>query len=81
MKKFYTLLVSLFLINSGISQVANDICNGAINLGTLPAPPPCVGSSGGGSASTFTYNGTTVNAVAENPYSSLACMDAPAADV
>jgi len=81
MKKFYTLLLSLFLINSGISQVANDICNGAINLGTLPAPPPCVGSFGGGSASTFTYNGTTVNAVAENPYSSLACMDAPAADV
>ena len=81
MKKFYTLLLSVFLVNIGVSQVPNDICDNAIDLGTLPAPPPCIGSLGGGPASTFTYNGTTVNAIAENPYSSLACMDAPAADV
>ena len=77
MKKLLPLL--FLLVSFGLyAQVANDICATAINLGTLPAPSPC---PTGGNATTYTYNGTTIGAAAENPYSSLTCMDAPAADV
>ena len=44
-------------------------------LGQQPTPAAC------GTGSTLSYSGTTTGATAENPYSSLTCMDAPAADV
>ena len=73
-----TLLFSL-LISAGVFG-QGDNCANATSLGTLPTPAPCVGTTGGGGTQ-VTYNGTNVGAVAENPYSSLTCMDAPAADV
>ena len=78
MKNYLVLLLSMVMGTAAYSQVANDVCATATDLGTLPSPSAC---PTGGSGSTYTYNGTTINAVAENPYSSLACMDAPAADV
>ena len=77
MKSFIKIFVLLGLTFNVNAQVPNDVCATAIDLGTLPAPAACPGGAG----TLFTYNGTTTNAVAENPYSSLACMDAPAADV
>lgn len=56
---------------------SQDNCGSAINLGTMPAPSPCPVGTG----TMFTYNGDNFGATAENPYSSLVCMDAPAADV
>jgi len=77
-KRYTAVVLLVILANSFVAQVVNDICDQAINLGTLPATPPC---PGGGAGATLTYNGTTINAIAENPYSALTCMDAPAADV
>lgn len=71
------LLALLSIIVSVTSFGQGDVCSLATNLGTLPAPAGCPGGAG----TLFTYNGTTNGATAENPYSSLACMDAPAADV
>ena len=77
MKKILIFIASAIVTFNVNSQVANDICADAIDLGSLPNPAGCPSGAG----SLFTYNGTTTNAVAENPYASLACMDAPAADV
>ncbi|MEX2483435.1 MAG: hypothetical protein WED10_02695, partial [Brumimicrobium sp.] len=75
MKKLFTIITSILLTSFAFSQ--GDICSNATDLGALPDPDDCPSGAG----TTFTYNGTTVGANAENPYSSLACMDAPAADV
>ena len=69
---FALLIFSVTSINS-FSQ--GDVCASATNLGNLPNPPAC------GTGNTLSYNGTTTGATAENPYSALTCMDAPAADV
>jgi gliding motility-associated-like protein len=55
-----------------------DDCSSATSLGTLSNPASC--PTGGAGTSTV-FNGTTVGATAENPYSALTCMDSPAADV
>ncbi|AWM14606.1 hypothetical protein DI487_12570 [Flavobacterium sediminis] len=80
MRKNYTklLLSIILLIVSYTNLFAQDVCSTAVDLGILPSPAPC-GSTNSGS--TLIYNGTTIGANAENPYSSLSCMDAPAADV
>ena len=82
--KLLSLSLFLFLFSLvSFGQVANDDCANAMDLGTLPAPAAC--PSGAGTPQTF--NLTNVNAIAENPYSSLiGCqsgfdMASPAADV
>ena len=77
MKIFLTTLAAVLFSFSSFSQVPNDVCATAIDLGTLPNPAGCPGGAG----TLFTYNGTTTNAIAENPYTALTCMDSPAADV
>ncbi|MBL4703395.1 MAG: hypothetical protein JKY54_02680 [Flavobacteriales bacterium] len=75
-KKLLGLFAGLFLVVTTNAQ--GDVCATATALGTLPSPSAC---PTGGAGSTLTFNGTTIGATAENPYSSLTCMDAPAADV
>ena len=70
-------LVSFVFLVGSIS-FAQDRCSTAVNLGTLPSPAACGVTNSG---TIFTYNGTTIGATAENPYSSLTCMNSPAADV
>lgn len=67
MKK--TLLLLLFLITGmiGLSQPANDNCNTAQNLGTLPNPAAC--PSGVGSA--VNVSGTNLAATYPLPYTTL----------
>ncbi|MGV6861709.1 MAG: PKD domain-containing protein [Putridiphycobacter sp.] len=78
MKKLVLLFTSgLFTL---FSFAQGDDCFNATHLGTLPTPPAC-GTGSQVATSSINYNGTTVGATAENPYSSLTCMDAPAADV
>ncbi|MBT6439874.1 MAG: PKD domain-containing protein, partial [Flavobacteriales bacterium] len=77
MKRINQVLIAL-LIFSGTSINSfsqGDVCASATNLGNLANPPAC------GTGNTLSYNGTTTGATAENPYSALTCMDAPAADV
>ena len=57
-----SLVLILIYSNSFVAQVVNDICDQAINLGVLPAVPPC---PFGGPGATLTYDGTTINAIAE----------------
>jgi len=71
---------------SGGPAPTNDACAGAQNLGALPVPPACVGTTGGTGA-WANFNTTNVCATAEVPYTSLlGCqpagnMASPAADV
>ncbi|MCU0433368.1 MAG: PKD domain-containing protein [Bacteroidia bacterium] len=67
MKKFFTLLV-LSVSLTAHTQVANDDCFGAQNLGTLGTPAPC--PSGIGAVMTVN-NLTNVNSVTETPYTTL----------
>ncbi|TXB63443.1 hypothetical protein FRY74_12745, partial [Vicingus serpentipes] len=71
MKNLFLLTIAIFSVV--IANAQGDICSQAtpINLDV----PLC------GSSSVQTFNFTTNGATAENPYSALACMDAPAADV
>lgn len=50
-----------------IAQPANDNCNTAQNLGTLPAPAACPNGLG----SSVTVTGTNINATAPSPYTYL----------
>lgn len=77
MKKIF-LLISI--IASSLSFSQGDDCFNATSLGSTPNPPAC-GTGVQTAGSSINYNGTTIGSVAENPYSSLSCMDAPAADV
>ena len=64
MKKL--LLVSFFLACtiSNYSQVANDDCSTAQNIGTLPTPNPCPNGNG----ASVNINGTLNGATPANPY-------------
>ena len=86
MKKIKLLIFCFFLPSIFLSQVANDDCFGAVDLGTLSNPSDCFFGNGQGNPSTF--NLSNVGAVAENPYTTLVnCqgsgvdMSSPAADV
>ena len=58
-----------------------DICISACNLGTLPAPAPCVTGGTISTGSTVSFNLTNVGAIAENPYSTVVGCASPATDV
>jgi hypothetical protein len=75
-KKYF--IATFFVASSLFSFSQGDDCFNSTSLGSLPNPAAC---PTGGAGSALVYNGTTVGATAENPYSSLSCMDAPAADV
>jgi len=75
LKKIFTTVI--ITLTAALAFAQGDDCLNATDIGALPSPIACPDGSG----TTFTYNGTTNGATAENPYSSLACMDAPAADV
>nr|MBC8475511.1 hypothetical protein [Bacteroidota bacterium] len=65
------LIISIALgLGALIGNAQGDDCGSATNIGTTPTPPAC------GTGNTLSYNGTTTGATAENPYSSLTCMDA-----
>ncbi|MHB8260674.1 MAG: PKD domain-containing protein [Bacteroidia bacterium] len=63
------LLLIIFIVASVsiIAQPANDDCSGATNLGTLPDPGACTGTTLQ-SGTTVTQAGTIVGATPENPY-------------
>ena len=81
----FTLLVGLFNFNL-FAQPANDLCSGAINLGSLPTPGSCTSGIQNGAVTTVT--GTTVGATAATPYvyqngcqGAATAMNAPSLDV
>lgn len=69
------IITTTLLLGSVLTFAQGDDCASATDIGSTPTPGAC------GTGNTLTYNGTTAGATAENPYSSLTCMDAPAADV
>ncbi len=88
MKKLIAFLLSINVVIS-FGQLANDDCAGAQSLGALPTPSLCDGSPTEGQGNPVTTNGlTNVNAVSENPYTTVTnCqgsgndMASPATDV
>ena len=66
--------IPLLLLSSVIlAQPTNDVCSGAIDLGTLPTPNACDGGGTEGQGSTVSFTGlTNVNATADNPYTYIA---------
>ena len=88
MKKIKLLIFCFLLPSILLSQVANDDCFGAVDLGTLNTPSGCNGPNGTGLGTPLTFNLNNIGAVAENPYTTLVnCqgtgvdMSSPAADV
>jgi len=67
LKYIIAIWCGLFLTEYTFAQPANDDCVGAIGMGTLPAPGPCIAGLQDGAPVTLT-NQTTVNATGENPY-------------
>lgn len=90
-KGLFVLFLAFSLPFAASSQVANDDCAGAIDLGTLGTPANCGnGPNNNGQGADQVNTGlTNTNAVAENPYSAIiGCqgtgnpdMASPAADV
>ena len=82
---FLTLLLSLFAVLAW-AQPANDNCNNATSLGSLPTPGACISGNQDGAPITLN-NQSTVGATGANPYPSLTgCasggdMQSPALDV
>lgn len=67
MKKNYFLSVLFSLVSlAAFAQPANDNCNTATNLGSLPNPGACSGGLQNGAV--VSSNGTLVGATAANPY-------------
>jgi gliding motility-associated-like protein len=93
MKPILTVILVAFtmvIAQNAYSQLANDVCAGAINLGTLGTPNPCDGSGTEGQGAPTVTNGlTNVGSISENPYSTIvSCqgilgndMSSPASDV
>lgn len=88
MKKLYFILSLLLTISfAAFAQPANDNCNTATNLGSLPNPGTCTGGLQNGAA--VSANGTITGATAANPYTyigsgcsgSASTMASPANDV
>lgn len=80
MKKLHLILVSLIvLVNFNVfAQPANNNCNTAQSLGSLPAPGPC--SAGVENGSPVAVLGTTVGASATNPALSILNCQSGTAD-
>jgi len=74
MKSFITIIFSLTYL---LSFSQGETCATAVNLGALNNPPAC---PGGGASDPTVYNGTTIGAVVENPFTALSCVDSPALD-
>ena len=66
--------------NTCVSPIP-DICTSACNLGTLPAPAPCVVGGTLSTGATAIFNMSNVGAIAENPYSTVVGCATPATDV
>ena len=64
MKKTIFLFLSFLYLNTVLSQVANDDCSFAQNIGSLPTPSPCPNGNG----NSVTINGTLNGATPANPY-------------
>ncbi len=58
-----------------------DLCSTACDLGTLPAPPPCVTGTSISQGATATFNLSNIGATAGNPYSQVGSCASPSADV
>ncbi|MEO6303724.1 MAG: hypothetical protein ABIP51_11200, partial [Bacteroidia bacterium] len=68
MKKFTLSVLLSFISFWGLAQIpANDNCNTAQNLGTLPAPSACPTGVG----ANVNVAGTTIGATSPNPYTTL----------
>jgi hypothetical protein len=82
-KRLLSATISIFAAVAAFAQPANNNCNTAQNLGTLPTPAPCPSGIG----ATVSVSGTNVGATAPNPYTYLiGCQPAgnqaaPALDV
>jgi gliding motility-associated-like protein len=69
-KIFITLVSFVALLNfNAFAQPANNNCNTAQSLGSLPTPGACTGGLQNGTA--VTVAGTTVGATATSPYTSI----------
>jgi gliding motility-associated-like protein len=86
MKNYISLIIFIFLVQTTYAQPANDNCSGAINIGALPNPGPCVGGLQNGNPTTLA--GTTNGATAGSPFiyqsgcqGSAPTMNSPSNDV
>lgn len=66
--------------NACLSPIPDD-CINACNLGTLPAPPACNGSTPLSQGAAATFNLSNVGATAGSPYSAVTGCASPASDV
>jgi gliding motility-associated-like protein len=79
--KQLAIILFVFLSFISLSQPANDLCSGAVNLGTLGQPANC--GSNVQTGTTTTINTTNIGATPESPYVTLTgCgMSSPANSV